>query len=471
MQIGLFALLTLVTITIALTGCRTSSRPSVADQREMLVASLGNLTKTVPELVDIFMTNRDWTESAPQAVVDAWEKAHIGGSTPVIMHMEQSQAAFQLIQLGPQAKSAAPAMIQSLADPDSSTRHWAIRVLQAIGPAAPEVVPALVRQLHNRNTGFEASQALTIISLSDTNVLPAVIAKLESDTESPEADYSVRVLEGIGAEARAAVPVLIRVLDNTNACNNAINTLCAIGPAAAPAVPHLLRLYRSDDSAYGQRKMIAIALGRIGPAAKEAVPMLKGLQHYEALDAARALWRIDPQYAQLAIDVARRELQATATPYRPDATSLLGEIGPQAQSVVPLLLQILDSPVNEESAFNAAWALWRIDPSQRAKLISVFENFRVRKMTYPYEDLPLDATGALWQIQPERRGELLPDVVAMLRNWKKDPTPAHNARPEMVPLLDALMDVAENPEYADLRPWAILAIRKIRGAGPEWWSR
>ena len=35
----------------------------------------------------------------------------------------------------------------------------------------------------------------------------------------------------------------------------------------------------------------------------------------------------------------------------------------------------------------------------------------------------------------------------------------------------SVTDIADKPEYAELRPWAILAIRKINGAGPEWWSR
>jgi len=88
---------------------------------------------------------------------------------------------------------------------------------------------------------------------------------------------------------------LIRLLENAKACDLAVNTLGSIGPDAASAVPNLLRL--------GPRKWVIIALGRIGPAAKDAVPMLKDLR---TLDAARALWRIDPRYTQLALEVVQR---------------------------------------------------------------------------------------------------------------------------------------------------------------------
>lgn len=302
-----------------------------------------------------------------------WESNHPGWSPPVIDHDDQSQAAFQLIQLGPKAKAAAPAMIKSLASTNQLTRHWAIQVLQAIGSVSPEVVPALVNELHNRNTADEAADALIIISLTDTNVLARVSERLVSDIDLPEAKLSVRVLDGIGVEARSAVPLLNRALDNTNASVQAIHALSVIGPDAAPAVPHLLRLYeqwRGEELKYPERHMIVGALGSIGPAAREAVPMLKGLKDYEASSVPHALLRIEPQNPQLAIETARRDLEPKDTHFwQPDSIELLGEVGPPAQSVIPILLREVespakvnsparvDSPVEDAIAFNAAWAV------------------------------------------------------------------------------------------------------------------
>ena len=503
----------MLVIAVALTGCKTDSQSGTGDDQKALVslasslprdfppdehasidAGLDSRTRTVRELADIFMTTRNWTELLPQKQLEVWQRSHPYGSSPVIIHEKQSDAAYQLIQYGPRAKVAAPAIIQSLTnseflthqwalrqkgiDPltekaaDAKNRHWAIQVLQAIGSASAEVVPTLVSVLHgNHGDGFEAANALIIISLSDTNVLPMTIAKLQSEPDSPEAENSVRVLNGIGAEAAAAVPVLIQTLERSNACDMVVSTFCALGSNAAPAVPSLLRYYEKlGNSNYAQRRCVVIALGRIGPGAQAAEPVLKGLLNrtYGSFEAIRALWRIDPQFAPNAIAAAEKELRARATMLRSPACGLLGEIGPPAKSAVPLLLQKLDSPQYPGLVFNAAWALWRIDPSQKSKVIPVFETFYTNKNRYPYDELSVAAAGALWQIEPERRDQLRPAIIAMLGQWK-DGTTIRSATAEMKPLLPALQDIVVNPDFAGLRPWATLAIRQIEGSGSESW--
>jgi hypothetical protein len=327
--------------------------------------------------------------------------------------------------------------------------------------------------LYDHKDGYEAADALIAISLSDTNVLPLTIAKLDSDLDSPEAQYSVRILNGIGADAAPAVPVLIHLLEHTNACDMVVNTFCAIGSNAAPAVSSLLHRYDQlhGDGNFAQRKWVVITLGRIGPGAQEAIPTLKGLQNrpYESFDAIHALWRIDSQFTPMAIAAAEKELMAQATMLRSPACNLLGEIGPPAKSAVPLLLQKLNfrSPV---VVFNAAWALWRVDPDQKIKVIPVFENFCTNAPRYPDEDLSMDAAGALWQIEPERRSQLRPVIVSMLKQWK-DVAASRHAKPEMKTLLPALQDIMDDPEYADLRPWANLILRESNGPGMESWQR
>jgi HEAT repeat protein len=509
-----FLFLTIVAMTTVLIGCKTTSQSGIGDEQKQLIAlsktiptnsspnevialdaGLDSQTKTVRELVEIFMANRDWTEFMQKKELDAWQRTHPYNSPPVIIHEKQMDAAYQLTQLGSQAKAAAPAMAQSLTNSgflthqwalhqggvdaateeraDFENRHWAIQVLQAIGSVSPEVVPALVLGLDDPKTGYEAANALVIISQTDTNVLSAVIAKLESDPESPEAENSVRVLNGIGADARAAVPLLIQLLEHTNACDMVVNTFGKIGSEAGTAVPALLHLYGQSqgDGNFAKRRQIIIVLGKIGPPAKEAVPMLLGLcnRPYVFFYAVHALWQIDRQYTQLAISTACGILRAKATPDRNNAIGLLGEIGPPAQSSVPLLLDAMNSQFGEAIPFNAAWALWRIDPSQKANVIAKFESIRTHGERSPYEDLSVDASGALWQIQPERRDELCPAVIAMLKESKG--VPRGYARYEMQTLLPALIDIKDNPKYAELRPWAIRAINEINGLGSEWQQR
>jgi HEAT repeat protein len=462
--------------TALIIGCKSrlpSKTESIPLDGQIFSVTTDDLRKkSVAELVTIFTTNHDHTEFLSDADQAAWEKAHPGVNAPVILHDEQTSVAYELTTRGPAAKEAAPAMIAALEDPNGSVRTWAIRALEKIGPASPEVVPALVKNLYNTNVGFEAAEALVIISLSDTNVLPLVIARLETDTESPLAEYGAHVLEGTGAEAKIAMPVLIRLLENPKARNYAINTFCAIGPKATSAVPHLLDLYerlRGDDSTYGIRKMIVIALGRIGTGAKEAVPMLSKLQGYEELDAARALWRIDPQNTQRAVDVAMSKLRINQRFWDIEAICLLGEIGLPAKAAVPAVREALVvKDWGQGFTFKVAWALWRMDVDQKATVVPIFQEMRPpHQMTYPNEDIPWDAVGALWQIAPDLREELRPQVVEMLKGWK-DSTMARTGRREMLPLIPALSEIAQDGKYSELRPWALLALRKLHGAGPEW---
>jgi hypothetical protein len=509
-----FLFLTILGMTAALIGCKTTSQSGISGEQKQLIAlsqtiptnsspneaialfaGLDGQTKTVHELVEVFMTNRDWTESMPTKELDAWQRTHPYDSPPVIIHESQMDAAYQLILLGSQAKAAAPAMAQSLTNSgflthqwallqkgvsaaaeeraDFENRHWAIQVLQAIGSVSPEVVPALVCGLDDPKTGYEAANALVSISETDSNVLTAVIGKLENDPESPEAVNSVRVLNGIGADARASVPLLIQLLENTNACDMVVNTLGKIGSEAGPAVTSLLHLYGQSqgDVNFAKRLQIIIVLGKIGPPAKEAEPMLLGLRNlpYVSFYAVHALWKIDPQYTQLALSTACGILQAKATPDRNNAIGLLCEIGPPARSSVPLLLDAMNSHFGEAIPFNAAWALWQIDPSQKANVISKFEIIRTQGERSPYEDLSVDASGALWQIQPERRDELCPAIITMLKESKG--VPGGYARYEMQTLLPALIDIKDNPKYAELRPWATRAIHEINGLGSEWRQR
>ncbi|MGA2281485.1 MAG: HEAT repeat domain-containing protein [Verrucomicrobiota bacterium] len=345
-------ILLVMAMTVALIGCKTSSQSGISDEQKQLItlakalptsspldgqtflsAGLDGKTKTVLELVDIFMTNRDWTESLPPKQLDAWKKRHPYDDPPVIIHEKQFDAAHQLIQLGPQAKAAAPAMALSLtnsdfltrqwaagqkstdlsaadiADSDLKNRDWAIKVLEAIGSASPEVVPALVRELDDPKRGYEAAYALITISKTDTNVLPAVIAKLESNPDSPEAKNAVEVLSGIGSKAGAAVPALIQLLDHTNDCMMVVNTLGKIGSDAGPAVPSLIRLYgRSPgDGNFAIRHWIIITLGKIGPAAKEAIPMLQEIKRtYESKDAQQALLLIKRPFPNTTNSVPRQ---------------------------------------------------------------------------------------------------------------------------------------------------------------------
>lgn len=80
--------------------------------------------------------------------------------------------------------------------------------------------------------------------------------------------------------AKAAVPPLLELLreGKLDAINFAIECLADKGPEAAVAVPELIKVLNSEphkSRLLSSHDLAAIALGRIGPAAKEALPTLR----------------------------------------------------------------------------------------------------------------------------------------------------------------------------------------------------
>ncbi len=509
MRIGLLVLLPSVLIAGVLTGCKTNPERNLSKEQKDLIAvskslptdapldgavfipaGLDEQTSTVSELIDLFMANRNWTESLPKKELDVWKKWHPYDNPPVIIHSKQSEAAFELIQLGPKAKAATSAMIQSLTNSefltrqwatkqknadesdiqraDAGNRYWAISVLEAIGSASPEVVPALVGVLHVQKyeTGYRASQALDILGLTDTNVLPAVITQLQNDSLSPGVENSLRVLSGFGQDASNAVPVLVNIMAGTNQVSDAVATICEIGPGAVLAVPTLIQHFKElqrNNAEVVQRLYIITSFGKIGAPAREAVPLLRSLSSTHALFAARSLWRVDSNYQQHALRAARAEMQSNQKLFwKSDAIALLGEIGPTAKPYVPMLLEALESPHSPARAFNLAWTIWQIDPNQKTNVIPIFEKLWKQNRS-------VSAAGALWQIEPERREELRPTILAMLKDWKEIPA-VRVGHADMKTLLPALEEILNDPQYGDLHPWAILAKRKLSGYVAEFWE-
>lgn len=143
--------------------------------------------------------------------------------------------------------------------------------------------------------------------------------------------------------------------------------------------------------------------------------------------------------------------------------ALLGDIGSEAETAAPILERALQSHPLDFRAFNAAWALWRIDPRQKLRARSIFAALRAQSDSGPNPDpgLQWSALGALWQMAPEMRDELRPDLLGVLEKWKTDPTTGR-LRPEMRTLLPALAGWATDDNDPELRRWSRLMMRGIR---------
>jgi hypothetical protein len=129
------------------------------------------------------------------------------------------------------------------------------------------------------------------------------------------------------------------------------------GDQAAGAAPVLTRLLTRPGR---NQHAIATVLGRIGPAAAAAVPVLDELIPSAGLELAGVLtwarWRITGEHATQAAQLLA-QMAATA-PHQPDGLRLLATLGPAAAVHEPVIrAQLLDS--YEWVRAEAANALWR----------------------------------------------------------------------------------------------------------------
>lgn len=111
----------------------------------------------------------------------------------------------------------------------------------------------------------------------------------------------------------------------------AIRALQELGDKAAPAVPHLIDLVRGEDPHLAARA--AVALGKIGPVAHGAIPLIHELAFDANLD----------------------------TNLRHSAIFALGEFGPAARVAIPDLLALLGDDKNRLGKISA-WALGKMGP-------------------------------------------------------------------------------------------------------------
>src|SRR5256885_1684255 len=102
MKFNLCLLLVVSAIIAAFSGCKANSQSELAQEQKALVglargipksgtpdgvpfmdAGLDNRTRTVDELVDIFMKNRNWTEALPEKELASFRGTHDYASPPV----------------------------------------------------------------------------------------------------------------------------------------------------------------------------------------------------------------------------------------------------------------------------------------------------------------------------------------------------------------------------------------------------
>jgi HEAT repeat protein len=236
------------------------------------------------------------------------------GQAPLRTGSDEESAALEaLAGIG---AAAVPHLLPLLKEKDRKARHFAIRALGRIGPAASAAGEELRSVMAaDRNLRPAAAAALaamgpedralvieTILGEDDPAIVQAIgeagiepgaaLAILERVIRTPGTQVRDEAVTALGRVGKAAIPLLIDVIEDPELGERAIRTLADFEAAAAPGIPSLRAALRSKDPA--KRIAAARALARMGPAARQADSALAAaLDDPDSSVRAQALYALD----------------------------------------------------------------------------------------------------------------------------------------------------------------------------------
>jgi HEAT repeat protein len=226
--------------------------------RRLVIAALGQI-------------GPDAGEAAPalRAFLDPNKEPNSGG--------EATQA---LALIG---KPALPVLLEALKDPNPQVRQQAFFALGQIGPASAETLVEAFKD-PKPDVRLQAMQLLAAFGVTDRPVVQAV-AELLKDRDATVRQQALATLENLPADPRDVAPVLLRLQTDPDAAisRTAGERLARYGAAV---VPSLVEGLKNEEAAV--RVAAAQALGKLGPAARDAVPALTEAEKDEKTEVQQA---------------------------------------------------------------------------------------------------------------------------------------------------------------------------------------
>jgi HEAT repeat protein len=303
------------------------------------------------------------------------------------------------VAVGNYGEVAVPLLIELLQQDDPQRRTGASLSICVLGPAAKDVLPALLEALRSADLDTRRPALMSALLSLGKEAKPAMPLMLDflDDQDFHTQYWACRVFGAIGPEAQVAVPKLLPLVRTgvVSVRRNAAAALGLIGPDIGPQGLDVL-IQALNDPLQPVREQAAIALGRLGDFAKPAVPALEELLSDESTFAARsrgaeALWRLNPQ-SPTPLRVLLQQVQGQDDTEA--AALVLGQIG-KPLGAGDALTELLDSP-EPRTRIHAAWALGLMgENTQRA--IAVLEGF----LGDPEPDYRNEAEVALSQIRQQ----------------------------------------------------------------------
>jgi HEAT repeat protein len=178
---------------------------------------------------------------------------------------------------GPAAIGAADDLLALLDEKDERLQSFTIESLLAIGCDDHRLIEPIRRILGDKNSARRAALvAVEHTGRAAAELTPLVVACLDEDM--PLRLAALKALTSIGGrEAASAVKQVAELTQSKDVLTSldAIITVESMGPDGAPAWQHVRTMMNAPPNAYSDdfaKSRAAIALGAIGPAARDALP-------------------------------------------------------------------------------------------------------------------------------------------------------------------------------------------------------
>jgi HEAT repeat protein len=245
-------------------------------------------------------------------------------------HPEVRRRATMALGLSPSGNAAVPALLEAMKDTDKEVVTAARDALIQLGPTAPDAAPAIVPFIDSLPTlvfenGSVRVRATGRVRDLPVSALPLLLDRARRGDENLSGDF----LNGVD---RSAVPLLRAVLGD---CSEKIRVAAAdalgvLGKDAAAAVPELLAALKDDS--FTVRAHALEALGSIGGRGDSTATIALLLHDDQPGPAVRALARMGPE----GLHELRRAYHGCSEDLR---TSILGYIYPAGPDALPLLFE------------------------------------------------------------------------------------------------------------------------------------
>ncbi len=202
----------------------------------------------------------------------------------------QDGSALALAAIGP---AVVPALCKELADKESESHIVALQTLALLDPPPSKALPAVSKIYAEEKRPIPRRMCRKIMVAAGPEAIPFVAELLESDDHRVRTD-AVRLLGEFNDPA--AFPALQTALEDQNEWvrAEALEGVSEYFDKADLVIPKAIDMLQNDDSETVKRSAL-LCLGKYGPKAKDAIPVLEKLSQEGSRGARAALVKIRGQ--------------------------------------------------------------------------------------------------------------------------------------------------------------------------------